>query len=147
MKIWHFLFRDFWRKLVAVIFAVVIYWQVNDSVKQSDKTGGAKDAANIQTVSRVRTVKILDLGTNRGVSFPDGFNPEVTVSFSGTRKALDGMKDDDVLFYVVAAKELAPGDHSLWVRCYSCRSDIEAHPIKPLRMTVSVIEIPVENHK
>ena len=147
MMIWLFLFQDFWRKLVAIVFAAVIYWHVHDSVKQIDKTGGSRDAANIQTVSRVCTVKILDLGTNRSVVFPDDFNPEVRASFRGTDKALAGMKDEDVLFYVVAAKELAPGDHLLMVRCYSCRSDIEAYPVKPTKMMVSVVEIPVENRK
>ena len=137
MKILHFLFRDFWRKLVAVAFAAGIYY----SVKPSDK------ASEIQSISRVCQVEILDLGTDRCVVFPDGFNPEVKALFSGTKKALDGIKAEDVIFYVVAAKNLTPGDHTLPVRCYSCRSDIEVHPIRPVRMTVSVIEIPVENHK
>lgn len=142
MKILHLLFRDFLRKLVAVAFAVVIYFSVRSSGE-----GGAGSAAGIQSVSRVCPVEILDLGADRCVVFPDGSKPEVNVTFRGAGKVLARMKEDDVLFYVVAPKVLEPGEHTLPVRCYSSLPKIEVDSVKPKTMKVSVVEIPVENHK
>ena len=35
MTLRRLIFRDFWRKLVALIFAVIIYWQVSESIKRN----------------------------------------------------------------------------------------------------------------
>ena len=146
MKILRFIFQDFWRKLVALIFAVAIYWQVGATVKKIEARRDARNAVEAQSVSRMYKVEILDLGAGRGVVF-DGVKPEVKVSFRGTRKVLDSVKDEDVLFYVVVPKALGPGEHTLPVRCYSCRSEIKVHSVEPAKMKVSVVEIPVENRK
>ena len=146
MKVLHFLFQDFWRKLVALIFAVAVYGQVSATVKKIEARRGARNAVEIQSVSRMFTVGILDLGADRLVFFPDGVK-QLKVSFRGTKKVLDDLKDEDVLFYVVASKELEPGEHTLPVRCYSSRPDIKVHSVEPAKMKVSVVENPVENRK
>lgn len=143
MKVLNFLFRDFWRKLVALIFAVVIYWQVGESIKQSEMR---REAQSTVRLSRVDTVHIVDLGVDRHVFFAEGSKPAVKVSLKGGKRELAGLKDGDVLFCVVADKTLKPGEHTLPVRCYSRRSGVTAHSIKPAKIKVTIVENPFGNH-
>lgn len=145
MKVLDFLCRDFGRKLIALIFAVVIYWQVDRSMTQNDVP---REAQRIDNSARVDAVRIVDLGADRRVSFAEGVKPEVKVTLYGATKSdLADVKDGDVLFYVVAGKELKPGEHTLPVSCYCRRSGIGAHSIEPAKMKITIVEDPVENRK
>ena len=148
MKVLHFLFQDFWRKLVALVFAVAIYLQVDDSVKQHKASGSAPGATEIQHREDTVAVRILDLGgADRLVVFSDGVKPEVKVSLYGVKDELEKLKKEDLLFYVVAAKELKPGEHVLPVFCYSRRPEVKTGSIEPAKIRVSVVENSVDNQK
>ncbi len=144
MKVLNLLFSDFGRKLIALIFAVVIYWQVNEAIKQSEARRDAQKSDKLECVAAVR---IVDLGAGRHVSFADGVGPEVKVTLHGAKGDLADMKETDVLFFIVALKEMKPGEYTLPVRCYSRRSGITAHPVEPAKMKIKIVEDPVENHK
>ena len=152
MKILNFLFRDFWRKLVALIFAVVIYWQVSGVIKQKeakrDTPAAQKKEWSMESSSRRDmdfTVRILDSGAERRVSFASGTAPKVKATLRGMKNELAGMQDGDLVFYVDVPADLKPGEQMLPVRCHIRRSGIEVISIAPAEL--KIIGNPVENHK
>ena len=54
MKIFDYIFQDFWRKLVALIFAVVIYWQAGGFEKKSEARAVAQVSAPVETEEKLQ---------------------------------------------------------------------------------------------
>ena len=154
MKILNFLFRDFWRNLVALIFAVVIYWQVSGVIKQKEAmrdnpAPAAKNAgSSIGAASRRDmdfTVRILDGGAERRAVFAPGTAPKVKAALRGTKHELDGIKDGDLVFYVDVPADLKSGERMLPVSCHIRRRGVEVLSMEPAEL--KIIANPVENHK
>ena len=152
MKILDFLFRDFWRKLVALIFAVVIYWQVSNVIKQKeakrDISAPKKTELSIESLSGRDmdfTVRILDGGTERRAAFAAGTAPKVRATLCGMNSELAGIQEGDLVFYVDVPADLKPGEQMLPVSCHVRRRGIEVISIVPAEM--KIIGNPVENHK
>ena len=152
MKILNFLFRDFWRKLVALIFAVVIYWQVSGVIKQKEakrdtpaaqKTEWSMESSSCRDMDF--TVRMLDGGAERRAAFASGNLPKVKVTLRGTKSELTGIQEGDLVFYVDVPADLKPGEQMLPVRCHIRRSGIEVISIAPAEL--KIIGNPVENHK
>ena len=152
MKILDFLFRDFWRKLVALIFAVVIYWQVSNVIKQKeakrDISAPKKTELSIESLSGRDmdfTVRILDGGAERRAAFSSGSVPKVKATLRGTKSVLADIKDGDLVFYVDVPADLKLGEQMLPVRCHIRRRGVEVLSIAPAEL--NIIGNPVENHK
>ena len=145
MKILNFLFRDFWRKLVAFIFAVVIYWQVSGVIKQMEAKPETPAPAAEKIDKKVFTVRMLDGGAERRAAFPAGGEPKVKAMLRGGKNELADMRDGDLIFYVDIPADLKPGEQTLPVRCHIRRSGIKVLSVEPSE--IKIIGNPVENHK
>jgi hypothetical protein len=148
MKILDFLFRDFWRKLVALIFAVVIYWQVSDLIKQKE----AKRVTLTSTVEKVYvqsdvdfTVRMLDSGGKRLATFASGAAPKVRATLRGMDNELSGIRNGDLIFYIEIPADLKLGEQMLPVHWHIRRSGVEVLSVEPAE--IRIIGNPVENHK
>ena len=145
MKIPRFLFRDFGRKLVALIFAVGIYWQISDSSRQDKPTAGEKPRpvryAELTRKAAARIIVDMDDGRRRMVDF-DNDTQEIKATFFGKKEDIDGLKDEDVLFYVLVKPELESGKHELPVECKFSRAGIEVRSIKPEKKKISIFDFP-----
>ncbi len=144
MKILNFLCRDFWRKLVALIFAVVIYWQISGLIKQKE-TKPEKPAPAAEKADRNFTVRMLDGGMERRATFPAGEEPKVKVTLLGMENGLAGIQDGDLIFYVDIPEDLKPGKQTLPVRCHIRRSGVKVLSVEPKE--IKIIGNPIENHK
>ena len=133
MKVLRFIFKDFWRKLIALIFALVLYWEEDGFKKKQEEMQTEKTFA----------VQVLDLGSGQQIVFSDGSEPEVSATIIGK---IDDLKDGDLRFYIEADGDLTPGPHKLKVYYHIRRSDIKVRKFKPVELEVSVIENPENNH-
>ena len=144
MKLPRFIFRDFWRKLVALIFAVVIYWQVGEAIKRkaSPFKSGTNASSTRQTdMRRTFSVRIL----SRSIDGKRGFwvknsAPKVSVTLRGTAEDISAVRDGDLLFYV-DGDEWKPGKSALPVRWYIRRSGISVHKVSPAEIKTEIVDI------
>ena len=75
MRLWSFLTSDGWRKLIALLFAVVIYYQVNESMKR---------------VERIHRVPVkINLSQDLIMTTPQKFTVSVQVRSMPGESALD----------------------------------------------------------
>ena len=151
MKIFHFLFSDLWRKLVSLIFAVVIYWQAGGFTRKSETPSAppkpVKVEENVQislkeepSREEVFPIGIIADGTGRTVAFAPGVEPQVKVMLCGDD--LTGIHTGgDVRFYVDAA-EFTQGCKTLRVRCHIRRAGVRVLSVAP--ETIEVVEVPVK---
>ena len=138
MKLSRFIFRDFWRKLVALIFAVVIYWQVGESVKRERSSAGSAPRIKIEHIERKFPVRMLDRGVaGKRVCFARGSVPEVRVTLGGAKKDVTAVRDGDLLFYV-DADDLKDGRTSLPVRWHVRRAGIGVVEVSPAGIKVEI---------
>ena len=151
MKIFRFMFSDFWRKLVALIFAVVIYWQAGGFARKSEtssappKTAAAKEDMRIsikEESSRedIFPVGIIADGTGRTIAFAPGVEPRVTVTLCGDD--LTGIHTGGDLRFYVDAAEFTQGCKTLRVRCHIRRAGVRVLSLTP--ETIEVVEVPVK---
>ena len=148
MKILNFLFRDFWRKLVALIFAVVIYLQVSNLIKQREAK--RETPASAVKISYVQsdfefTVRMLDSGVARSATFSSGAAPKVKATLRGMANGLSGIRNGDLIFYVDIPADLKPGEQMLPVHWHIRRSGVEVLSVEPAE--IRIIGNPVEHHK
>lgn len=142
MKFLRFIFKDFGRKLVALIFAVIIYLQVYQVVKKQEMPREVSKAAaeSTEAVKPVNfAVQVLGSGNGLQIVFPEGSEPEVTAQLRGK---VDDIKDGDLRFYIEAEDDLAPGMHKLKVYYHIRRPDIQVQSFEPGEIEISVIENP-----
>ena len=152
MKLLHFLFDDFWRKLVALIFAVVIYWQAGGFVKKNEATCPAPPPASAEIKENVQIkieeepcrmdfpVGIIGGGTGRRAAFAPGVVPRVKVTLSGND--LSGIQTGGDLRFYVDADEFSQGKNTLRVYCHIRRPGIRVLSVTPEE--IEVVEIPVK---
>ena len=145
MTLRRLIFRDFWRKLVALIFAVIIYWQVSESIKRNG--AGTKLYARVKpqvTCERVFTVRMLSRGVSgRHVIFAS--DPKISVKFRGAKEEVAAVRNDDLLFYV-DVDELRAGQSVLPVRWQIGRPGVEVVSVSPAELNISIAELTVNNH-
>ena len=148
MKLFHFLFADFWRKLVALVFAVAIYWQAGGFVKKS-----APPSASVKVKEDVRIsikeelsrdvefpVGLIDVGAERRVTFAPGAVPRVKATLCGDD--LSGMQPDRELRFYVDAAEFTQGDKALKVRYHIRRPGVRVLSVTPEE--IGIVECPVK---
>lgn len=141
MKILRFLFKDSWRKLVALAFAVGVYYQINNSLTQKEARHGVPKEPEVEYV-RNAVVQPLDQdGAGQRIAIFDNSNGKVKVSLSGRESDIAELKDEDVLFYVLIPKDQKNGDCELPVQCYFRRPGIRVRSIKPEKMKVTIKSI------
>lgn len=149
MKVFEFIFQDFWRKLVALIFAVVIYWQAGGFVKKTEtRDVEVKENVQIEVKEVSRTdvefpVGIVDDGSGRRVSFAPGVEPKVKATLRG--EVLSDIQNSGALrFYVDPARDLKPGEHMLPVFYDIRRSGVRVISVTPEKIRISIGENPVK---
>lgn len=161
MKIFDFIFQDFWRKLVALIFAVVIYWQSGGFAKKPEPRTVAPQSEPVEVEGKIQIevknvsrssadlefpVGIIADGSGRRVSFAPGVEPRVKATLRG--EVLSDIRDSgDLRFYVDAAGDLKPGEHMLPVLYNNRRSGVSVISVTPDKIRISIGENPVDNHK
>lgn len=149
MKTADFIFKDFLRKLVALIFAVVIYWQAGGFAKKTearDVKVEEKVQINVSEVSRTAMefpVGIIDDGSGRRVGFAPGVEPRVKATLRGESLS-DVQSGVDLRFYVDPPSELKPGEYTLPVLCNIRRSGLSVISVTPEKIRVSIGENPVK---
>lgn len=141
MKLPRFIFRDFWRKLVALIFAVVIYWQVDGSIKRKApplKPGTDAAAARQVDARRTFTVRMLARSIDgKRVFLNKNSAPKVSVTLRGAAADIAAVRDGDLLFYV-DGDEWEPGKGVLPVRWHIRRSGISVSEVSPAEMKIDI---------
>jgi len=135
MKFLRFIFKDPGRKLIALIFTVVLYWseggfaQTWDTVYKILHPSVPVEKIS-EPVEKTFAVQVLGSVSGRQIVFSEGDEPEVTARLLGN---VDDLKDGDLRFYIEAEDSLAPGMHKLKVQVDS---------FEPKEKEVSVIENP-----
>ena len=144
MKVLRFIFKDFGRKLVALIFAVAIYFQLSRTIKKQEMprevpNAAAEVAESSEPVEKSFAVQVLGSGSGRRIVFSEGDEPDVTAVLRGN---VDDLKDGDLRFYIEAEDDLTPGTHKLKVYYHIRRPDIHVQSFEPGEMEISVMENP-----
>ena len=141
MKFLHFIFKDHWRKLIALIFTVVLYWSEGGFAQTWDTLDKIlhPPVPVKPVVEKIFPVQVLGTGNGLQIVFSEGDEPEVTATLSGN---VDNINDGDLRFYVDAEDSLKPGMHKLKVYYHIRRSDVHVESIEPDEKEVSVIENP-----
>ena len=143
MKLRHLLFDDFWRKLVALIFAVVIYWQVGESVKKNGSSSRSESGRHVKCehVKRDFSVRMLDSGiAGRRVLFEGDSAPKIRATLCGAKKKVKAVQDDDLVFYVDAGEFASGKSASLPVRWHIRRPGVVIVKVFPAEVKVFAIE-------
>ena len=144
MKLPRFIFRDFWRKLVALIFAVVIYWQVGESIKRKaapfEPGAGAKSAQQ-SDAQRMFPVRVLSRSIDgKRVFFAKNSASQVSVTLCGTTAEIAAVGDGDLIFYV-DGNEWEPGKSVLPVRWHIRRPGISVSKVSPAEIKIDIADI------
>ncbi len=146
-----FLFSDLWRKLVALIFAVVIYWQAGGFSRKSETASAPPKPVNAEKNVQISLkeepsreesfpVGIVADVTGRSVAFAPGVKPQVKVMLCGDD--LTGIHTGGDLRFYVDAAEFTPGGKKLRVRCHIRRAGIRVLSVTP--EAIEVVEVPVK---
>lgn len=150
MKLLHFLFGDFWRKLVALIFAVVIYWQAGGFVRKSETPAAppkpAKVEENVQISIKEEATRevefpvgIINDRKNIKAVFASGGEQQVKVTLCGDD--LTGIQSGGDLRFYVDTAELVPGKNTLRVRCHIRRAGVRVLSVVPEEIPMQVIPL------
>lgn len=145
-KVLRFIADDFWRKIMALVLASVIFWRVDTALKatgQDNVKSVSPTAAGQKQYKRTVPVKILaaDPAAARQAFFPPGAIPQVEVTFKCAQSSLQALDNGEIFFYVEIDGRMEAGVHELPVRCHNGRPGVEVSSFVPAKMEVSITEM------
>ena len=94
----QFIKEDFYRKLIAVFFACLIWYFVN---------------RHISEVETFKNVKVDVVSQNTGQVFVSNYKPEISVEIRGPRKILNNLESKGIQVTINIEEELTPGSNEI----------------------------------
>lgn len=99
-KVPEFIKEDFYRKLISVFFACLIWYFVHQHVSE---------------VETFKNVKVDVIAENTGQVFVSNYKPEISVELRGPRKILNNLESKDIQVSINVKELLRPGPNEIRV--------------------------------